>query len=262
MAAPVSKWYTYIHEENEKEYLPAFRAMLTFRYRLWQEIRALRSFRDVLRMGRDFGVFTRGRLLRQNALIKDPFAVLSATWFAQRLNCQIVITVRHPAGFASSLKRLNWKFDFQDLLSQPELINDWLGEDLTDMEQISAEDIIGQAALLWRIIYRVVHKIQTLHPEFLVVRHEDLSLDPFTGFRDMYETLGLEFTPKIERVISSSSSAANPTELSTSKVHSVRLDSRSNLENWKSRLSKAEVEHIRRKTEIIAQFYYSDSDWK
>ena len=261
MSAPVSKWYTYIYEGNEGEYLPALREVLEFRYHLGKEIFSLRSFKDFLRMGRDLSIFARGRFLQQRPLVKDPFAVLSAAWFAQRLDCRIVITVRHPAGFASSLKRLNWKFDFQDLLDQPALLRDWLEIDRAEMEEVSAGDIVGQAALLWRILYRVVHEFHVLHPEFIIVRHEDLSLDPLKGFRDLYETLGLEFTPKIEREIINSSNAANPVELPKGKVHSIRLDSRSNLDNWKNRLSQADIDRIRRKTGEIARIYYSDCEW-
>ena len=69
LRAPVEKWYTLICEENETEYLPAFRELLGFRYGLWREIRSLRSRRDFLRMGRDFSVFLRGRFLQQRPLI-------------------------------------------------------------------------------------------------------------------------------------------------------------------------------------------------
>ena len=59
-------------------------------------------------------------------LLKDPFAVLSLRWFAEVLHCRIVVTVRHPAAFASGLKRLGWSFDFGDLLRQPLLMRDHL----------------------------------------------------------------------------------------------------------------------------------------
>src|SRR5688572_23661618 len=47
----VKYWYQYICDDNEKEFLPGFRALLEFDYRLWDELRSLRSRRDVLRMG-------------------------------------------------------------------------------------------------------------------------------------------------------------------------------------------------------------------
>jgi hypothetical protein len=261
LRAPVLKWYTLISEENEAEYLPAFRAMLGFRYGLWREVRSVRSSKDFLRMGRDFSIFLRGRLLGKRPLIKDPFAVFSAPWFADRLGCRVIVTVRHPAGFASSLKRLNWSFDFHDLLDQPLLMQRWLGVDRAEMELAYADDVIGQAALLWRVVYRVVARMMKLYPSFIVVRHEDLSLDPVSCYRDLYAALDLDFTPKVEESILKSSSSENPAELSKKKVHAVKLDSRANLANWKKRLSEAEVMHIRKITGKTAKLFYSDEEW-
>jgi len=222
----------------------------------------LRSQKDFLRMGRDLAIFINGKLRRQRALLKDPFAVFSAPWFAQKLNCQVVITVRHPAGFASSLKRLNWPFDFRDLLNQPMLMRDHLEKDRADMESMQANDIVGQSALLWQMVYRSVHTTRNLFPDFKIVRHEDLSLDPVTGYKSLYESLGLVFDEKVRDTILNSSSSENPTELSKKKVHSVKLDSRANMDNWKKRLTSDEITRIRKTTEDVSHLFYSDEEWK
>ena len=261
LRAPVSKWYTLICEENEAQFLPAFRELLMYRYGLWRELRLLRSYKDFLRMGRDFSIFLRGSLFRQRPLIKDPFAIFSAPWFATRLGCRVVITVRHPAAFASSLKRLDWPFDFHNLLDQPLLMQKWLDVDRAEMEMARSDDMIGQAALLWRMVYRVIARMMKLHPSFIVVRHEDLSLDPVPGYRDLYAALDLDFTPKVEQAILNASSSENPTELSKKKVHAVKLDSRTNLDNWKKRLKETEITRIREITGKTAKLFYSDEEW-
>lgn len=259
--AAVKHWYTYITGENESEYLPAFRELLDYDYHLWSEMRSIRSRKDFLRMLRDFHTFFVGSLHGERPLLKDPFAVFSTPWFAERLDCQIVITVRHPAGFASSLKRLGWSFDFRDLLDQPLLTRDHLEADRADMESMPADDIVGQAALLWRMIYRVVHRTLGLHPDFKAIRHEDLALDPVRGFRELYQSLGLDFTPRAEKAVLASSSSENPTELSKKKVHSVKLDSRASVDNWKRRLSPDEIARIRKITESVSRLFYSDEEW-
>ncbi len=259
--AQVEHWYTYITEENENKYLQPFQELLKFRYHLFAELASLRSRKDFLRMGRDLAIFTNGKLRNQHPLLKDPFAVFSTPWFAKKLNCQVVITVRHPGGFASSLKRLNWPFDFHDLLEQPMLMRDHLEKDRADMEKIQADDIVGQSALLWRMIYRAVHSTRQLFPDFKIVRHEDLSLDPVAGYKSLYESLGLTFTDKVRDTILNSSSSENPTELSKKKVHSVKLDSRANLDNWKKRLGADEITRIRKMTEDVSPLFYSDNEW-
>ena len=259
--AEVSRWYTYITAENEGEYLPAFRELLDYRYHIFKELASLRSRKDLLRMGRDLAIFTNGKIRDQRALLKDPFAVFSTPWFMQKLNCRVVITVRHPAGFASSLKRLNWPFDFHDLLGQPMLMRDHLERDRTDMEAMQPGDILGQSALLWRMIYRSVHAARNLVPGLMIVRHEDLSLDPVAGYKSLYESLGLNFTGQVRDTILNSSSSENPAELSRKKVHSVKLDSRANLDNWKKRLSADEITRIRRLTGDVSPLFYSDTEW-
>lgn len=259
--ADVKHWYAYITEENEAEYMPAFQELLKFKYNFFSELGSLRSRKDFMRMGRDFFVFTKGITRKQRPLLKDPFAVFSAPWFEEKLNCNVVITVRHPAAFASSLKRLNWPFDFHDLLNQRMLMRDHLEADRADMESITTDDIIGQSALLWRMIYRFVHSTRSLFPRFNIVRHEDLSLDPVNGYKALYESLGLNFTEEVKHTILNSSSSENPTELSKKKVHSVKLDSRANMDNWKKRLTADEITRIRKMTEDVSHLFYSDSEW-
>ena len=257
----VNHWYQYVCEDNGNEYLPAFLDLLEFDYHLLDEIRSLRSRRDFLRMGRDFLIFYNGLMRGQRALLKDPFAVFSTPWFVKNLNCKVVITVRHPAAFASSLKRLNWPFDFQDLLDQPLLMRDHLELYRDEMQSIKPDDVIGQSVMLWKMIYHSVHTALELNPDFIIVRHEDLSRDPVAGYHDLYQLLDLEFTPRVEKIILNSSSSENPIELSRKKVHGFKLDSRASVDNWKKRLTAEEIDRIRKMTEEISALYYSDAEW-
>ena len=141
------------------------------------------------------------------------------------------------------------------------LMRDYLEPDRADMEKMQMDDIIGQSALLWRMIYRSVHATLSLFPDFKIVRHEDLSLDPVAGYKSLYKSLGLTFDEKVRDTILNSSSSENPTELSKKKVHSVKLDSRANMDNWKKRLTPDEIIRIRKMTEDVSHLFYSDSEW-
>ncbi len=264
LRVPTRHWYTYICMENQSSYLSAFQETLRFRYHLWLEIKSLRSAKDMGRMLRDLRRFTNGRLHGARPLLKDPFAVFSAPWFANTLGCQVVILVRHPLAFVSSLKRLNWDFDFQDLLNQPRLMRNHLEPFWGEMEVIldSGDDVIAQGSLLWRMVYTVVDGFRSAYPEFVVVRHEELSRQPEDRFRDLYAFLGLAFTPKVQQALKNSSWSGNPEELSTRKVHAVNLDSQANLSNWKKRLTHAEIKRIRDLTEDVAVNFYPEESWE
>ncbi len=268
MRVPVTRWYPYIRQENEQEYLPAFLEMLAYKYHTSAEIKSLHSRKDLLRMGRDRWIFFQGKIRRQLPLLKDPFAVFSIPWFTLRLGCQVVVTIRHPAAFASSLKRLNWPFEFSDLLDQPLLMRDWGEPFRDDIESLLAEerqagqpDIIAQGSLLWRMIYAVVGEYKQRFPQLQVVRHEDLSVDPLAGYRNLYEILGLDFSDAAQKAILESSNSDNPQEISSQNAFATRLDSRANLSNWKRRLSKEEIERIRNLTDDLAAIYYPDLTW-
>jgi len=264
LAADIPHWYFYICEENESQYLPAFRQLLDYRYHWGKELLSLRSLHDLGRMGRDGSTFLLGKLLHRRPLLKDPFAAFSIRWFLERLGCQVVVTVRHPAAFASSLKRLNWPFDMRDLLAQPLLLRDWLAPYEEQMVACLAnpQDILRQAAILWSMVYQTVWKLKGEGAPILLILHEDLSLDPLGGFEKLYQALGLRYTAKAQQHIAESSSADNPKEIRTEQLHSVRLDSRANLMNWRKRLNEAEIEQIKALTWEVAACYYPPESWE
>jgi hypothetical protein len=174
-----------------------------------------------------------------------------------------VIVLRHPAAFVSSLKRLDWPFDFKDLLAQPLLMRDWLEPFRKEMEEVvqNPGDVIGQGSLLWRFICYATQKTKESHPNFHVVRHEDLSLQPIKGFEKLYSRLELPYNSRVKTGILRATSSENPQEISLDSIYATKLDSVANLENWKQRLTKEEIDRIRLLTEDVARIYYSDIDW-
>ena len=264
MRAPVEHWYTYISTDNETDYLDALHETIALRYHTWREIASLRSPKDLLRMLRDAAAFAQGRLSHRRPLLKDPFAIFSAPWFASRLNCRVVTVVRHPAAFVSSLKRFDWSFDFQHLLSQPLLMRDWLDPFRAQMKAAdnNPSDQINRASLLWSLIYHVVSQYSQSQPEFTILRHEDLSLNPLTSFEELYKNFDLPFNPRARRRIMRATSSRNPSEISARSKYSVNLDSRVNIKNWQTRLTQDEITRIRELTQTISTRFYTDQDWE
>jgi len=260
--ADVQHWYQYICDENEHSFLQPYKETIEFDYHLMSELRSLRSIKDIVRMIRDFTIFYNALMRGHRALLKDPFAVFSIPWFIQRLNCQVVVTVRHPAAFASSLIRLGWDFNFNDLLEQPLLMRDHLEIFRDEMLGIKKGDILGQASVLWKMIYGSVHSIRKANPSIIIVRNEDLSLDPVTGYKNIYSKLGLDFSSRVQKFVRDSSSSDNPKELSRKKTHSVKMDSAAQVKSWKKRLDDKQVERIRSIVGGISSLYYSDEDWR
>jgi hypothetical protein len=261
--APTKYWYSYICEDNQDDYLAAFQEMLSFEYHTELELRSIKSAKDFLRMIRDWKVFWNGRRNHQVALVKDPFAIFSSEWFNERLGCRVIIVVRHPAAVTSSLMKLGWNFDMRDMINQPLLLRDWLAPFSGELEKIleSPGDLIAESCLLWRMVYQSVNKLRKKLPGLIVIRHEDISLNPVEEFSWLYHYLGLEFTAEIQSAILAASSGKNPSQTSKRSVHSVHIDSQSLVKSWKQRLSVSDIDRIRQLTHDVAPIYYTDEEW-
>jgi len=261
---PVEYWYMYICKENQHEYLDPYKDTINFRFQIRVALQNIRSWKDLAKVGKDQYDFIMANTFNHRPLIKDPFALFSAPWFYNEFGSQIVITVRHPLAFASSLKRLGWTFDFSNFLKQPLLMRDYLDafhDDIKNMQDKSG-DIISQAILLWKIIHATIYGFKRKYQKFVIIKHEDLSLSPIKEFKWIFQHLGLEYTDKVEAKIMSTTSGENPDELPPENTHGVHLDSRANIKNWRKRLSKPEIERILGETEDDLYGFYSPGEWR
>ncbi|WP_084957108.1 sulfotransferase [Thermoactinospora rubra] len=196
LRATVTHRFQYICESNEGDWLPAFRDTVALRYRFLAELRANRSPYDLARMVRYGAAFARGRLTGRRALLDDPFAVLSAGWFAARLGCRVVALVRDPVGFVASWRRLGWTADLDQLLDQPLLVRDH--PSVLELRPLAdCGDRIAKAVALWRFTRSVLLGTPGIH----VVSYEALASDPLGGFRELYEVCGLTWSRRAERRI-------------------------------------------------------------
>lgn len=197
----------------------------------------------------------KGRLT-DRTIIKDPIAIFSAIWFYKELQADVVILIRHPAAFVASLKVKNWKFDFNELIKQPELLNSFPQEYAIQIEKFSKTktDILEQGILLWNLIHlRILEYKKEFQNEWYFVKHEDLSKDPNKEFKKLCSFLGLNTTEEMFEYIKETTQNQQQNE--------IQRDSKTNIHSWKNRLSKEEIEIIKNSTSSVWNFFYSESDW-
>jgi hypothetical protein len=259
--APIPFWFPYICTENGARFEVAMRDTLSFRYRAGAELRAVRSPKDVARLGRDWARFHRARSRHARPLLKDPIALFSAEWLADTHGMAVVVMIRHPAAFVYSMKKLAWNHPFDHFLKQHLLMRDWLEPFRPEIQHHASAkwSVEDQAILLWRLFHHVILGYRDRRPEWTFLRHEDVSRDPVAVFRRLYRELGLGFGPRAEATIREHSDPANPQEASSPTA--LKRDSRSNVAMWKGRLSESEIDRIRTQTEQISKEFYGDEDW-
>jgi hypothetical protein len=251
-SAPFDRYFTRITPDNEALYLPQLERTLAFRYAPRAQVAALRTPHDVFRAGRDALAFATARRRNARPLVKDPIALLSADWLAERFDMDVVVTIRHPAAFAASVLRLGWSHDFSSFAGDERLRR-------FEGELGQPADPLDEAALLWRILYSIVVDYREAHQDWIFIRHEDAARAPLQTFEQLYERLGLELTPQARRTIERSSATDNP--VASSSPHAVELDSAASAERWHTQLTRDEIARLREATQDVWPRFYADEDW-
>lgn len=257
-------WFTYICNENELNFYHEIKNTINFNYNLLTELKRVRQLKQLKRIVREYLKNLQYKYYQMRPLIKDPIALLSTEWLQSKFNMDTVVLIRHPAAFASSIKRWNWSFPFKDFLEQPLLIKNYLYYFENEIkDHVNQEhDILEQAILLWKILHFRILQYQKKYindPNWIFLRHEDLSRQPLLNFRTLFDFLSLEFTESIQNSIKRYSSSNNPTEGKT--VHALERNSQANIKKWKTDLTPKEINKIREKVEDISCHFYSDQDW-
>lgn len=233
-------------------------------YPWWQDVKVRPGPKQMIRATLRRRAYRKVHRPGLRPLLKDPLALMSVDWLVDLMDPDVVISVRHPAAYVSSIKRLNWDVGPWLFLDQPELCETRLQPFLDDLHALDAQperDLVGEAILAWRIFHYVIRDYEQRYPSFIIVRTEDLADDPENRFRDLYTRLNLPFTPEVRAGIRSHSSAANPREAGEGRADQIARDSRAVTSVWKERLTPAEIDRIRRETSDIAPHYYGDADW-
>lgn len=268
--------FTYVTAENEGPYLDALTDTLAWRYSPRAELRRILTpsdqprkrpvWRDLARLARDYAYFETQRLRGRRMILKDPLAIFSADWIATRFDAPVVVVIRHPAAFVASLRAAGWeRVHFEIFARQTRLMEERLAP-YRDAATRAAEvrlDGISSGALLWSLVHHHIDLLRAEHPDWIFVRHEDLSRDPVNGFRDLFARVGLDFSDEVRRDLerfTSDSGALTKRSLFGTTRRTMR-NSRDSIFMFRERLSAEEIARVRAETAPLWQRFYSDADW-
>ncbi|MEX2410226.1 MAG: hypothetical protein WD607_02440 [Candidatus Paceibacterota bacterium] len=238
-------FYTYIPDINEDEARVQFQKVLDNQTRRVFSKRKKEHWLPFTRTGRQ--------------VIKDPIAALSTEWLYRNFELDILILVRHPAAYVSSLKRMNWDFPFEHLSSQKKLMSNELFP-FRDLILSPPKDFIERGALSWKCIYHVLSNYIDRN-KWMYKRHEDLAGDPVVQIKSIYDEFDLEWDKNIEQKIMNYSDHSNPVKVKKGKTHQLKRDSRNLRFKWKTDLNKIEIKKIKTITSPIWEKFYDENDW-
>jgi hypothetical protein len=259
---PFPHWF-YAMSAADREYDRLLQNVVAMKYPLLPALAAVRNPAHLGRALRDWGLSLAARIRRQRPLLKDPIALFSAEWLAERFDMAVVVLIRHPAAFAASVKRLDWWFKFSNWLEQDRLMRGDLAEYAEPIRRYvdGKKDLIDQAVLMWNCMYAVVARYRKDHPGWAFVRHEDLAADPLKRYPPLYGYCGLDWNPKAEAAIRKYSQNPDAKPLSADRPTDIRRESQKTVSVWKKTLTPEEIERIRKGTSEVAGLFYEPKDW-
>lgn len=253
--------YLHLSPDRDSPYDADIHRIAALRPRWSRVARRVRGPRDAVRLAEDVLRTTAARRRGARAVVKDPFALLAAEWVADRTNADVVVLARHPAAFVSSTVRLGWRLDERWLLRQPAFAADHLQPFRAELEAAGDLDILDHSCLLWRILTAWVGALRDRHPDWSVLRYEDLALAPVTGFRDLYGRVGLPWDDDTAAAVAWANDPAQGVAVASGDKGGTRRDSRSAIWTWRQRLAVDEIACVRAATADVAADWYGGERW-
>ncbi len=188
---------------------------------------------------------------RPHVLVKLVHASLNLAWLSANLpHAQQVYILRHPCGQFASWKRLGWEPLLGKLLENPRIVADHL-HPFTDLIR-SAQSYWERVGAYWAATMYVVHRQSGAEASRRIVAYEWLCGDPVVRFQELYRQLGLSWSSSAERFIRRANSEGDGRSSSLNRLATRQVD------GWKDRLSREEIEACRRFVEPFGLPYYPD----
>jgi hypothetical protein len=131
--------------------------------------------------------------------IKSIYNLLALDWLQSRFRFIPVIIIRHPANTISSYLKLKFADGSRNIFSQGHLVEDYFESILPQIEQ-KTDEIEKMAAQIGGI-YFVLEKQLKNHPDWILLRHEELCANPVRRFKRLYKQLGLTWSQKVKKFI-------------------------------------------------------------
>lgn len=188
-------------------------------------------------------------LRRRHVLVKLVNANLNLAWFSANFpHARQVCVVRHPCGQFESWRRLGWEPRPEALLANRRLVADHL-HPFSELIG-SSRSFWERAGALWAATAYVLHRQTQVNGGRLIVAYEWLCRDPVTRFQDLYFRLDLPWTSGAGRFLRDSDNEADPGTYSMQRPTAKQID------KWKERLSREDIDACRRFVEPFGLPYY------
>lgn len=166
-------------------------------------------------------------------MVKSVHAALALEWLAARFRPRILLVLRHPLNVIASWMELGWGGHYLD--THPKIRERYAQR--WEFPELPG-DRSPLAAVTWEValFVSVLNALVEQHPDWLVVTHEDLCLDPAGAFRHLYASLGLTWTDEAEGFLVKNNRPGSGYVIARVAVEQP--------ERWRKRLTAQQIDEI------------------
>jgi hypothetical protein len=166
---------------------------------------------------------------KRNVIVKSVHAALALEWIAQRFDPVVLVVRRHPYNVLASRLEMGFKPGLLEVRNSGEFAARAWGVRPVDADE---SDLTKDAFHLGTLML-ALHDAVERHPDWHIVSHEDLCIEPVAGFSSAAARLGLEWTAESEAFLGESNTRGSG--YATNRVAAEQPD------RWRTRLTAEQV---------------------
>lgn len=152
-----------------------------------------------------------------NVIVKSVNSAFALDWIADRYHPKIVVLRRNPLNVVSSWVVLQMSTD-RFIGNDPRVQRAYL-RPLGLSAPGAGSSSVTLVAYNVGLLTKALRDAAAAHPEWIVVSHDELCVDPMPQFKELTERLGLRWTPAIEDYLHKSDDPAFTVHGGSPKVH-------------------------------------------
>jgi hypothetical protein len=160
----------------------------------------------------------------ERLVIKSVFTSLSLEWIASEFDTDILVVSRHPLNMVPAWIERGWT-DTEAMASAPSFEDRFAGSVVWPPPSDPSAEGVAWAVCAYSVM---LLEAAARNKAWLLLSHEQLSLDPVSGFRAVFDRLGIPWTATVEESIVSANRPGSGFE--TNRIASEEAH------RWRSRL--------------------------
>lgn len=160
--------------------------------------------------------------------------------------------IKHPCALYISQKRRGKAESIEDLFDQHGLRGRYAGDISAATWKLAIQNNPAGVALLWKIMARAITSQSEELRDLLIVRHEDLCLDPAEVIKGICAHFNIAYNHRIEKYLHNTS-RDDKVYAKVGKLHSFKRNSLALKDAWHSVIAPQDEEMIQ---EVIGDDFY------